>query len=298
MSKLTLSCALKRYPTTEALLSGKVTSPNFDFEFHEIEPIHDAFKPMAREQRFDVSELAVFTFLQAYVYKKPVVLLPIVLASRFQHSCIVYNTDFHKELTPQTLRGKKVGVRAYTQTTGAWVRNILSVEHGLDLESVEWVIFEGAHLAEYQEPPFVTRAAAGTKLLPMLMSGQVDAGILGNDLPNDPKIKAVIPNAAQAGRAWFDKTGELPINHMLVVKRDLLRFRPDLVREIYSMFKGAKEAAPVAAGAIDMRPIGYDAIAPSLEVVTKLAYEQKLVPTKLSVDELFAESRSVLGDLA
>ena len=298
MSKLTLSCALKRYPTTEALLSGKVTSPNFDFEFHEIEPIHDAFKPMAREQRFDVSELAVFTFLQAYVYKKPVVLLPIVLASRFQHGCIVYNTDFHKELTPQTLRGKKVGVRAYTQTTGAWVRNILSVEHGLDLESVEWVIFEGAHLAEYQEPPFVTRAAAGTKLLPMLMSGQVDAGILGNDLPNDPKIKAVIPNAAQAGRAWFDKTGELPINHMLVVKHDLLRFRPDLVREIYSMFKRAKEAAPVAAGAIDMRPIGYDAIAPSLEVVTKLAYEQKLVPTKLSVDELFAESRPVLGDLA
>jgi len=226
------------------------------------------------------------------------VLLPIVLASRFQHGCIVYNTDFHKELTPQTLRGKKVGVRAYTQTTGAWVRNILSVEHGLDLESVEWVIFEGAHLAEYQEPPFVTRAAAGTKLLPMLMSGQVDAGILGNDLPNDPKIKAVIPNAAQAGRAWFDKTGELPINHMLVVKRDLLRFRPDLVREIYSMFKRAKEAAPVSAGAIDMRPIGYDAIAPSLEVVTKLAYEQKLVPTKLSVDELFAESRAVLGDLA
>jgi 4,5-dihydroxyphthalate decarboxylase len=298
MTKLTLSCALKRYPTTEALLSGKITSPNFDVEYHEIEPIHDAFKPMAREQRFDVSELAVFTFLQAYVYKKPVVLLPIVLASRFQHGCIVYNTDFHKELTPQSLRGKKVGVRAYTQTTGAWVRNILSVEHGLDLESVEWVIFEGAHLAEYQEPPFVTRAPAGTKLLPMLMSGQVDAGILGNDLPDDPKIKPVIPDAAKAGRAWFDKTGQLPINHMLAIKRDLLRFRPDLVREIYSMFKRAKEAAPVAAGAIDMRPIGYDAIAPSLEVVTQLAYEQKLVPTKLSVDELFAESRAVLGDLA
>ena len=298
MAKLTLSCALKRYPTTQSLLEGKITSPNFDFEFHEIEPIHDAFKPMAREQRFDVSELAVFTFLQAYVYQKPVVLLPIVLASRFQHGCIVYNTDFHKELTPQTLRGKKVGVRAYTQTTGAWVRNILSVEHGLDLESVEWVIFEGAHLAEYQEPPFVTRAPSGTKLLPMLMSGQVDAGILGNDLPDDPKIKPVIPDAAKAGRAWFDKTGELPINHMLVVKRDLLRFRPDLVREIYSMFKRAKESAPVAAGAIDMRPIGYDAIAPSLEVVTQLAYEQKLVPNKISVEELFAESRAVLGDLA
>jgi nucleoside-diphosphate-sugar epimerase len=52
-------------PTTQALLTGKLTSPLFHFEFHEIEPIHDAFKPMAREQRFDVSEMAVFTFLQA-----------------------------------------------------------------------------------------------------------------------------------------------------------------------------------------------------------------------------------------
>ena len=298
MSKLALSTALKRYPTTEALLSGKVTSPNFDFEFHEIEPIHDAFKPMAREQRFDVSELAVFTFLQAYAYRKPVVLLPVVLASRFQHGCIVYNTDFHKELTPAMLRGKKVGVRAYTQTTGAWVRNILSQEHGLDLESVQWVIFEGSHLAEYQEPSFVTRAPAGTKLLPMLMAGEVDAAILGNDLPDDPKIRPVIPDAAKAGRAWHDRTGLLPINHMLVVKRDLARFRPDLVREIYDLFRKSKEMASLAPGAIDMRPIGYDAITPSLELVVQLAYEQKLIPERFSVEELFAESRKVLGDIA
>jgi len=292
----TLSTALKRYPTTEALLSGKLTSPKFKFEFHEIEPIHDAFKPMAQQQRFDVSELAIFTFLQAYAYNKPVVLLPVVLASRFQHGCIVYNTDFHKEMTPAMLAGKKVGVRAYTQTTGAWVRNILSQEHGLDLKSVNWTIFEGAHLAEYTEPDFVTRAPAGTKLLPMLMSGQVDAGILGNDLPDDPKIKAVIPDAANAGRAWYEKTGHLPINHMLVVKRDLLRFRPDLVREVYSLFKQANEAAPVKEGAINMRPLGYDKITPSLEVVIQLAYEQQIIPRRFSIDELFAESRAVLGD--
>lgn len=293
---LKLSTALKRYPTTDALLSGRFTSPNFDFEFHEIEPIHDAFKPMAQQQRFDVSELAVFTFLQAYAYEKPLVLLPVVLAARFQHGCIVYNTDFHKEMTPAMLAGKKVGVRAYTQTTGAWVRNILSQEHGLDLESVDWTIFEGAHLAEYKEPSFVTRAPAGTKLLPMLMSGQVDAGILGNDLPDDPKIKAVIPDAANAGRAWYEKTGHLPINHMLVVKRDLLRFRPDLVRDVYGLFKQANEAAPVREGAIDMRPFGYDKITPSLEVVIQLAFEQQIIPRRFSVDELFADSRAALGD--
>lgn len=290
----TLSVALKRYPTTEALLSGKLTSPLFNLAFQEIEPIHDAFKPMAREQRFDVSEMAAFTFLQAFAYKKPIVLLPVVLAARFQHGCIVYNTDFHETLTPDMLPGKKVGVRAYTQTTGAWVRNILAQDYGVDLKSVEWTIFEDAHLAEYREPSFVKRAPAGTKLLPMLMSGQIDAGILGNDLPDDPKIKPVIPDAANAGRAWHDRTGLIPINHMLCVKRDLLRFRPDIVREIYAMFKRSKAAAP--SGAIDMRPVGYDAIAPSLELVIQLAYEQEIIPTRFSVEELFAESRAVLGE--
>jgi 4,5-dihydroxyphthalate decarboxylase len=294
----TLSTALKRYPTTEALLSGRLKSSRFNFEFHEIEPIHDAFKPMAREQRFDIAEMAVFTFLQAFTYNKPIVLLPVVLAARFQHGCIVYNTEFHKELTPAMLPGKKVGVRAYTQTTGAWVRNILSQEHGLDLKSVEWTIFEDAHLAEYREPSFVKRAPPGTKLLPMLMSGDVDAGILGNDLPDDPKIRPVIPDAARAGRAWHEKTRLLPINHMLCVKRDLVRSRPDLVREVYELFRQAKEAAPDALGAIDMRPIGYDAITPSLELVIQLAYEQEIIPRRFSVEELFAESRAVLGDVS
>src|SRR5512133_1363308 len=95
-AKPCLDIALKRYPQTQALLEGEVNSPLMDFRFHEIEPIHDAFKPMAQTQAFDVSEMAVFTFLQAYAYKKPLVLLPVVLAARFQHPCIVYNTDFHK----------------------------------------------------------------------------------------------------------------------------------------------------------------------------------------------------------
>ncbi len=290
-----LKVALKRYPTTDALLSGKLTSPLMTFDWHEVEPIHDAFKPMAQRQVFDASEMAVFTYLQARTYAKPLVLLPVVLAARFQHPCIVYNTDFHKELTPEMLPGKKVGVRAYSQTTGAWVRNILATEHGLDLELIKWITFEGGHLAEYSEPSFVQRAPAGEKLLPMLMSGGVDAGILGNDLPDDPKIKAVIPNAKTAGRAYFDKTGLIPINHMLVVTKELADRRPDLVREIFRLFRESKMNAPASAGQPDLRPLGIKAISPSLQVVVDLAYHQKLIPQKFSLDELFADARSLLG---
>ena len=292
----TLRTALKSYPQTQALLKGDVSSPRIKFDFQEIEPIHRAFKPMAEKQAFDVSEMAIFTYLQAKAFDKPLVLLPVVLAARLQHGCIVYNTDFHDKITPDMLPGKKVGVRAYSQTTGAWVRNILSQEHGVDLPSIRWITFEGAHLDAYKEPSFVTRAPEGGKdLLSMLMSGEVDAGILGNDLPDDPKIKPVIDNAAEAGRAWFAKHGLVPINHMLVVTKKLAQSHPDIVKEIYGLFRRSKAMAPVKAGAADMRPIGFEAISPSLELVIDLAFAQQIIPRRFSVSELFEDARQILG---
>ncbi|MBM3608804.1 MAG: hypothetical protein FJX29_10215 [Alphaproteobacteria bacterium] len=296
VSKPVLQVALKRYPTTRALLDGELTTPLAQFEFHEIEPIHDAFKPMAQKQAFDVSEMAIFTYLQAHTYGKPIFLLPVVLAARFQHPCIVYNTDFHKELTPAMLAGKKVGVRAYSQTTGAWVRHILSDEHRVDLQKINWITFEGGHLAEYNEPSFVTRGPQGSKLLPMLMSGGVDAAILGNDLPDDPRIKAVIPDAKNAGRKAFDRNGLTPINHMLAVTKKLAQENPALVRGIYALFKQGKSLAKQDASQPDLRPVGVKAISPSLQVVIDLAHHQQLIPRKFTLDEIFADARAVLGE--
>jgi 4,5-dihydroxyphthalate decarboxylase len=290
-----IGIALKRYPTTQALLTGKLPSTIIEPDFQEIEPIHGAFRPMVQQQFFDACEMAIFTFLQAITFKKPLVLLPVVLAARFQHPCIVYNKNFHDELTPAMLPGKKVGVRAYAQTTGAWIRNILSTEHGLPLEKIDWVTFEGGHLNEYVEPDFVTRAPEGSKLLTKLMSGELDAGILGNDLPDDPCIEALIPNARNAGQASFEKTGLVPINHMLVVKQDLADKHPEIVRELYRLFRESKQAAPANHDEPDLRPIGFEAIAPSLQQVVDLAVNQKLIPEKLSVDDLFANARNVLG---
>ena len=183
-------------------------------------------------------------------------------------------------------------MRAYTQTTGAWVRNILAQEHGVELEKVKWIISEGAHLAEYHEPPFVERAAPGKKLIDMLMTGEVDAAILGNDLPDDPRLKPVIPNAKEAGPAWHRATGLIPINHMFVSTTKLVNSRPDLVFETYALFKRAKDAAGPPKGP-DMRPIGIEAIRPSLELTIKLAAEQQIIPKRYSVDELFAPWRAI-----
>ncbi len=287
----TLKMALKRYPTNEALLNGQVTSPKVNFEFHEVEPIHNAFAPMAQKQIYDLSEMAIFTYLQAVTYGKPIMLMPIVMAGRHQHVCIVYNTDVHKSLTPADLPGKKIGVRAYTQTTGCWVRNILVREHGLKLDSVEWITTEGGHLTEYTAPSFVTQKS-DKKLINMLMNGEVDAAILGNDLPDDPRIKPVIPNAKEAGPAWHKATGLIPINHMFVSTTALAKSRPDLVLETYRLFQKAKDMSGPAKGT-DMRPIGIDAIRPSLELVIDLAAQQQIIPKTFTVDELFAPWREV-----
>lgn len=287
----TLQMALKRYPTNEAIFDGRVTSSKMKLDIDEVEPIHNAFAPMAQRQVYDLSEMAIFTYLQAVTYSKPIMLVPLVLASRHQHGCIVYNTDLHDRLTPADLPGKSVGVRAYTQTTGAWVRNILTREYGLQLDSVRWVTTEGGHLPEFREPSFVT-PARDKKLIDMLMRGEVDAAILGNDLPSDPRIKPVIPNAAEAGPAWHKSTGLIPINHMFVATTKLAKTRPDLVREAYDMFRRAKELAGPSIGP-DMRPIGIEAIRPSLELVIKLAAEQKIIPKTFTVDELFAPWREV-----
>jgi 4,5-dihydroxyphthalate decarboxylase len=280
------------------LIGGTVKPQSFAIDFIEVEPIHRAFKPMAERQAYTISEMAVFTYLQAYAYDKPLVLLPIVLAARFQHGCLVYHRDYHDKLTTADLAGKKVGVRSYTQTTGAWVRNILATEYGVDLKGVKWITYEGAHLAEYKEPPFVQRAPAGAKLIDQFMAGEVDAAILGNDLPDDPKIVPVIPNAAQAGPAAFAKTGLVPINHMLVVTKDLAASRPDIVRDIYATFQKSKAAADLAPTAAALRPFGFSEIAPSLEVVIQLAYDQQIIDRRFTVDELFADAKRILGDNA
>ena len=106
---------------------------------------------MVREQRFDVSEMAIATFLQAKAYGKPLVLLPVVLAARFQQSALLCRADSDIG-GPGDLAGRRVGVRAYSQTTGMWLRGILADAHGVRPDEVRWITFEDAHVAEVPRP--------------------------------------------------------------------------------------------------------------------------------------------------
>jgi 4,5-dihydroxyphthalate decarboxylase len=299
---LRLKTALKTYPHTQALKAGELTDPAVELLFEDVEPIHRAFAPMARRQAYDVSELAIVTYLQAKAYGKPVVLLPTVVAARFQQGCIIYNAERGK-LDVGSLAGKKVGVRAYSQTTGMWVRAILGQTYGVPLEQIEWVTIEGAHLEEYADPAFVRRAAPGKQLLPMLRAGEIDAAILGNDLPDEPEFKPLIDNAAAADREWYTLHRYVPINHVVVVTQALADSNPQAVRAVYDLLSRGKalaaaENAAENANKPDKLLFGYDALRGPLEETLAFCEQQRLLPRKLTVDEIFADSLDILGDAA
>lgn len=278
---------LADYPVVRALKSGEVRSDVVEFDFCGPKTANQGFKPMVREGAYDAGELAIGTFLQAKVYGKPLVLLPAVVMARYQHHTIVYNAA-RGELTPKDMEGRRIAVRAYSQTTGIWVRGILKHEYGVDLSRLRWLCPDDAHLAEYQDPSMVERAAPGAKLDEMLLNGEVDAAILPTDLTKEhAHIRYLFLEPNKQGEAWTKKYGTVPVNHYFVVAKALADTRPDVVREIYRLLAESEAKAPPSPGGIDFHPFGIEANRKALELMVQYSVEQQLIPRAFAVEELF-----------
>lgn len=292
----TLSMALGHHLISQAVTAALAAAHDLKIAPQSIDPIHNAFAPMIREQRFDICELAIVSAVQAFAYDKPLILLPITLAARYQHKCIVCNAT-RGAFGPEALAGKRIGVRAYTQTTGAWVRTILQHEYGVQPLDMRWVTQVGAHVAEYDDPPHIEHVGRDESLVEMLESGKIDAAIFGNDLPDLPWVVPVISDAAQAGRAAYIRTGVVPINHILALNAEAVHRRPEVAAKVMSLFSDAKVVSGQQTDP-DLFPIGLDAMRPSIEALLRSAYDQKLLPHAVAFDALFAPAQDLLGDLA
>ncbi len=199
---LTLKTLLGDYPNTRALKSGALLPAGFAFEFADVKVPNRAFKRAVRNLEFAVTELALVTYFQAKAYGKPLALIPAVVgAGRYQHHCLVYNAE-RERVTVAQLQGKRIGIRAHAQTTIAWVRGILADDYGMTLNRIQWVTFEDGHLAEFPDPPGFLRAPDGASMVEMLLAGELDAAIIGTDLPDDPRLKPVLPDPHAAAPAW------------------------------------------------------------------------------------------------
>jgi 4,5-dihydroxyphthalate decarboxylase len=272
-----LRTLLGDHPRTAALKNGSIKSDLVTFDFVEYSPTNKGFKPMVREGAFDVSEMAIVTYLMAKSFGKPMVLLPDVVLARFQHAYALYNAK-QGMLKPADLNGKRVGIRSFTTTTGAWLRGILANDYGVDLDSIDWVTFEDAHVAEYRDT--TKRAPAGKEIIPMLVDGELDA-VLGEKLER-PGVRPLFPDTAAEEKSWFARHGVVPINHMVVVSQTLSVKHPEAVREVFRLLQESAALAPAASprfSAGEMRR--------SLELIIGYTAQQGLIPRAYAVDELF-----------
>ena len=295
MSAPALRSLLGDYPNTHALRSGALKSPFANLDFVEVKTPHTAFKRAVRNLEFEICELAIVTYLMAKAHAKPLVLLPAVIFGRLPHRFLMYNPE-RGPLAPGDLAGKRVAIRSSSVTTVMWLRGILADDYGVDLERVRWVAFEDAHVAEYRDPPNVERAPEGRTIVDLLLSGEVDAGVVAEGAGSDPRLATLIPDAAQAAADWHKRTGVLPINHMVAVKATLARENPQAVAEFYQMLLDSKRAAglPVK-GEIDLCPMGLEANRKNLELAIDYVRRQGLIPRRYAVDELFDDFTRTLG---
>jgi 4,5-dihydroxyphthalate decarboxylase len=299
-----LSTALGTYSHVAALRDGTVTPVGHELTFVELNgPIISAFRRMVRGLEFDVCEMAITTYLSAKEYKKPFTAIPIFPARAFPHRAILVNKNAGIS-SPKDLEGKRVGVRAYTVTTGVWARAVLAETYGVDLDSVTWVISDEEHVQECVLPSNV-EYLPGADLGAMLESGELVAGI-GIYQGKSDDIEPLIKDRAAVEKALVDTTGIYPINHTIVIKDSLLAEDDGLAASLYTAFVEAKKpfSARIEAGvdltdeetelanrrAIvgpDPLPYGIESNRPTLEAIIRQAHAQKILSRAIDVEEMF-----------
>ncbi len=299
MAPLSLKMATGDYGHTRPLKDGTVASERVEIEHVQVPNIINAFRRMIRDLEFDVSEMALSTYLCARAYGIPITALPVFLVRALHHGSIVCNVKSGIR-TPEDLHGRRVGVRAYTVTTGVWTRGILQSRYGVDLNEVTWVINSDEHVAAYEAPPNVESVPFDRSLADLLSDGEIDAAI-GVAPSAEAGFAPLVPNAREAGVSWLRATGVYPINHTLVVRNEHLEANPWLAGELFQLFRQAKECflpaleavgglADEDARAREMRavlggdplPYGVEANRASLETFIGFTVDQRIIPEAVS----------------
>jgi 4,5-dihydroxyphthalate decarboxylase len=277
---LNVKIAIGSYRHTRPLKDGSIVSPRLCLDHIDVVPANRAFRPMVNQLAYDVSELALVTYLLARVFERQIVGVPVVLMQQSAYNMLLVRGD--SPLTdPRQLVGRTIGVRAYTQTTGVWLRGMLHDQFGLDLDSLTWLTFEAAHVSGFEDPPNARSAPSDSSLADLLRSGQIDAAA-GLEPAQHPDLRTLIPNALEAEADWIRQTGIQPINHTLVVRQDIAQRYPWIVNELASMVRSAKSFAGGDAPAD-----GIEANRGALNVLARYAFEQHITPRTLTVEELY-----------
>jgi 4,5-dihydroxyphthalate decarboxylase len=308
----TLTIAVGNPGLTKSLKDGTAPCGHLTLNFISVDPIIAAMRRMVRDLEFDICEMALSTYLCAREHGKNFTAIPVFPARNFHHRAVFFN--IHSGINgPKDLEGRTVGVhRGYTVTTGLWARGILQADYGVDLQRITWAATGDEHVAEYQAPPNVTYSYKGKAIADLLVSGEIGAAV-GDIRVASPDVQSLIPDARNAGIAYFQKTGIYPVNHCLVIKNEILDAEPWVAEETFNAFRAAKnnylarldqglDLSPADEAAIGLRravggdpfPFGVNANRKALEAIVQFAFDQQVITKKPSLEELFVPNTLTL----
>lgn len=314
MSEPAYTTVTRTQGNNRALKDGIINPKSFRFDFVEYKVLVDAFRLMVREQKFEICEMAITTYICAKAFGKPFTAIPIFLVRGFHHGAILVNKNAGIR-SPRDLEGKRVGVnRGYTVTTGVWARSILQREYGVDLARVTWVLSGDEHVQEYRPPANVVPMEKNRSMAEQLIVGDLAAAI-GIEV-NHPDVVPLIADADAAGMAALRDHSMYPINHLIVIKDELLQAKPGLATGVFNAFTASKRryVDALRAGKInnpdatdhlhlrvmevmeDPLPYGIAQNHAVIEMLIENAVAQGIIPAKMDIDELFvSETRKLAG---
>ncbi len=322
-SPVHLKTVLRRYAHTAALNDGEIAIDGVALDFIDVTPSIAAYRRMVRHLEFDMCELAPTTYYIARAYGAPFKALPIFVTRRFHHHGLVVR-DGTGIKAPKDLEGRKVGVRAYSVTTGVWTRGILTNDYGLDASKVTWVVDDEEHVTQLKLPPNVVHVPAGKSLAAMMAASEIDAAFTGNagigregppqagweakQRPSTAEYTELLPDARHLEAEWYGRTGVYPFHGLMVVKDDILNAHPWIAKALYGAFVEAKArwlpalrsgTANSADDAVyrdliplvgdDPLPYGIELNRDSIEALIHYSVQQGLMPRRLSIEELFVD---------
>jgi 4,5-dihydroxyphthalate decarboxylase len=325
--KLRLSIAMASNPRTWPVLDGRVAADGIDLVCNVVGP-SELFLRQLKYAEFDVSEMSFSSLIMAVAKgDRRWTGLPVFTTRRFFHTGILVRKDAKIE-SPADLKGKRVGVPEYQQTAALWTRGVLQHDFSVLPKDMEFWMERGrershAGAVGFAPPPGVTihQIPPDKSIGSMVVSGELQAALhyygAANsvdrstvDLRRHPDVKTLFPDPAAEGVRFWKKWGIYPINHGMVVRREIAESSPWVVANLLNAFNRANAIAdrerldhldyyietglvPREAAEALRRPLVSHGVAPNrkvLETAARFSVEQGLTPRPIALEEVFAAS--------
>lgn len=323
MTRLGLTLACGRYDRVGPLADGRVQIEGVDLNLVPLEP-EECFWRMLRFEEFDAAEMSLSSYCMLRARgDERFVGIPAFLSRSFRHSSIYVREGSGIE-GPKDLEGRRVGVPEYQMTASVWTRGMLGDDHGVDLDSITWCTggMEEPGRVERQKlitPDRVRIEPIGpsSTLSSALLDGEIDA-LMAPRIPSafskgEGRVRRLFGDYAERELDYFQRTGNFPIMHLVVVRADVAREHPWVTQSLYKALRRAKATAiegihgapalrytmpflldawerQVEVFGEDPWPYGVDANRAQLETFSRYLTEQGIVEKSAPIEDLFAAS--------